>query len=316
MPEFIHQLLGFGGTGFAVTLAVLALFWKADEAFSDEFREALSKKLQGMKVETESVNWPQSFARVFDHVFGERHLTWRCLFRSCLASALAVLSLLLIQYSLHPWEVVKLSADDVGGLLLAAVCFNFLPDFVSLLETRLVLRFVADRRPTPHTILFMIIIDLVSTIAIFIILGICATLGLVAMYVFLNEESLNLSALSVDYFEMAAKFLTQIWNTGIYLEPGVAGYASIGVFLYSTLFTSAWLWLFLIGWGFVRYGTGVQRVLGALQFALPIKTKPIRAIGEVAAVTTAIAFVVLGILGFDVGPAEEAAVGMLTVGGP
>ena len=86
----ILELLGFGGTGLATTAAVLALFWKADDAFSGELREALSKKLQGLQVDTKGVDWPQAFVRMFDRVFGKRHLTWKCFGRSCLASAMAV----------------------------------------------------------------------------------------------------------------------------------------------------------------------------------------------------------------------------------
>ncbi len=53
-----------------------------------------------------------------------------------------------------------------------------------------------------------------------------------------------------------------------------------------------------------RNAARFQKVLGALQRALPTKGKRTRAIGEVAALVTALAFVVLGIFGLDFGRAS------------
>ena len=67
------------------------------------------------------------------------------------------------------------------------------------------------------------------------------------------------------------------------------------------------MWLFVTGWYVFRHAARFQMLLAALQWALPIKTKPMRAIGEVAALGTALAFVVLGVFEVDFGPAAEAA---------
>ena len=57
----------------------------------------------------------------------------------------------------------------------------------------------------------------------------------------------------------------------------------------------------------IRNGPRFLHVLAFLQWVLSIKTKPMWAIGEVAALSTALAFVVLSIFGVDFGPAAEAA---------
>ena len=92
MDFTVLEFLGFGGTGVAMTLGVLALFWKADDAFSEEFRAALSKKLQHFEVDFEDVHWSTAFMKMFDGIFGEKHLTWRCFIRSSIASFLCFIA--------------------------------------------------------------------------------------------------------------------------------------------------------------------------------------------------------------------------------
>ena len=58
-------------------------------------------------------------------------------------------------------------------------------------------------------------------------------------------------------------------------------------------------------------GSRFQRILAFLQFVLPVKTKPMRAIGEVAALVTALVFIVLGILGVDFTKDTEPTVSLL-----
>src|SRR4051812_21390386 len=47
--------------------------------------------------------WPDTFAKVFDRVFGEKHLSWKCFWRSCVASYGFFLFVYLIGFSLSKY---------------------------------------------------------------------------------------------------------------------------------------------------------------------------------------------------------------------
>ena len=75
--------------------------------------------------------------------------------------------------------------------------------------------------------------------------------------------------------------LTSFIYDGILLRSkGTA--ITFGIFFYSTFFTSVWVWLYAGSIALIRLGAHSAPVLRVLQFALPIRTKPLRAIGTVA----------------------------------
>lgn len=94
-------------TGFAFGGAFLGMAWKADDGISKKLKEDLSLWL--MCIESEEVGkslqrWPTHFAALFDNVFGEKHLSWRCFLRSCIASVLAVVLCTAIFTQVAPGE--------------------------------------------------------------------------------------------------------------------------------------------------------------------------------------------------------------------
>ena len=66
------------------------LFSRAETVASPEAKAAITSWLRNVKPEGTLSNWPSTFADVFDSVFGKKHLSWRCFWRSCIASFLAV----------------------------------------------------------------------------------------------------------------------------------------------------------------------------------------------------------------------------------
>lgn len=158
--------LGILGTGFAIAAGFIGLFWKADEALSGPAREALGRWLQRLPVSADP-NWPQVFAGMFDRIFGKRHLSWRCFFLSCLASLIAVGVLTLVWFTLRPEAVPRILVQAVF-LLAIALCFNLLADYVSLLETRYVIRWMSGGRSV-RQLLALMALDAVITAMIFLL---------------------------------------------------------------------------------------------------------------------------------------------------
>jgi hypothetical protein len=310
------DVLGFGGTGVATTLAVLGLFWRADDAFSDELRDLLTQKLQGLKVPTEAVDWPQGFARLFDRVFGARHLSLNCFLRSCIASLIAVALLIGLGAGLHGYGIDLLNRDAVVAFLFFFFAFNLGADYLSLLETRWVLSRLGQQ-PGALRHAAWLVFDFVLTSLIFVVVGLIFALAM-NVTAALIEQTYGREAAAYAVKVSIPMIAERFFDYGLYLEATplreVSGTAetparflNLGFFYYSTLLTSLWLWLFIAGWAVVRSAARFQTLLGWLQFALPIRTKPMRAIGEVAALITALVFVVLAIFGVDAGAADTAA---------
>src|SRR5712692_5062892 len=53
-------------------------------------------------LDAKAQKWPATFASVFDTIFGEKHLTWRCFRRSCLVSACGIILMFLLWGAIHP----------------------------------------------------------------------------------------------------------------------------------------------------------------------------------------------------------------------
>ena len=76
------ELLG----GSAIILAVLAVFWKGDDCISPEFRDDLAAWLILLKPPPGNSPVVQSVLAMFEKVFGNRHFSWTCIWRSFVLS--------------------------------------------------------------------------------------------------------------------------------------------------------------------------------------------------------------------------------------
>ena len=90
-----YPVVAYIGAWLATIGTVWVLFDRAERIASDEVKHSLRRWLR-REVNPSGIRtkWPETFAGVFDSVFGKRHLSWRCVWRSCIASLIAVASLL------------------------------------------------------------------------------------------------------------------------------------------------------------------------------------------------------------------------------
>ncbi|MEP6245200.1 MAG: hypothetical protein ABJ086_17190, partial [Lentilitoribacter sp.] len=213
MIEYIDALFSFDSyLGIALVLAsasygVTVFFGRH---LNSETKENLTLWLWG---EYEST-WTHHFCNLFDTVFGERHLSWGCFFRSSIASIISVVLL----YFLFSSILGVLGGRAVGDLdLIRAIAIgaaiNILPDYVSLYETRWILkRFERVRSFSGQAgVLF---VDLILS-------GIIIWLGISVFQYLIG--GLSLTAVEV-----------------------VALFSVYSVFFYSTFLTSVWAWFYCV----------------------------------------------------------------------
>jgi len=127
-------LLTYWSFAFTISLSFYAIItWFGTRHLSIDSKETLTLWLWG---EYEST-WATHFCNMFDAVFGKRHLSWQCFFRSSIASLVSVI----LFYILFAKVLGVMSERTPANLpflfvLLAGPFLNFVPDYLSLFETR------------------------------------------------------------------------------------------------------------------------------------------------------------------------------------
>lgn len=273
-------ILAYVGLWAAVTGGVWTLFARIETVISPEARTAVSRWLRNLDLAGALPNWPAAFAVVFDRVFGERHFSWRCFSRSCVASYAGVLIVTLIWGVLRPTQFTAFFEDaDTSYLFLFPLftgILNVVPDYCSLLETRYVIRWMSRERSVVR-ILGFLAIDFAFTLAI-------ASGAWFLMY------------MGFSFFvggpDLDVEYMFIVWKEGLILSAGSSEDITLGIFLYSTFFTSVWVWLYALSGLIVKLGQYLGLGFSWLRAILDIENKPLRSMGMVLNILITILFLI------------------------
>ena len=211
------------GLGAATTFFLVTSF--ATSFLHPDKKAHLSLWLQGDYEST----WAQQFGLMFDRIFGEKHHYPRCILISAIASVIAVLALWLLFDRIL--GLISLRADTGLSLtqaLLLGAAINIIPDYISLYETRWLLK-QFERITNPVGQLAVLIVDAAVT-GLIIYLGIKGYLWITG-------------APQISVVEMMALF-------SIY-----------AVFFYSTFLTSIWAWAYCLSSWLSRISAGLRNWL-------------------------------------------------------
>ncbi len=274
-------------TGLIIGGVLLAMAWKADDAISLQFKRDLSLWLAGLDpaaVDHTMQRWPAHFAALFDRVFGNKHLSWRCAFRSSIASFVAFLLCTPIFLQAAPGEWAYL-LTEVGGwdtlirLGIVGAIANLLPDYVSLLETRWVIQRM-QRTPSIAAQAGWLLLDFVATAAIFFLF-----VGIVTAAI--PNDSWRLISVNIWLdFELGGSgldFIADLVRLSLLSPVSAPETRLLAIPVWTTYFTTVWVWLYFLAQFLVRLAIPLRRALGSLQYALPIEQRPLRAVGLVMA---------------------------------
>jgi hypothetical protein len=236
------------------------------------------KTLESTIIANEAITWPDTFAKMFDRVFGSRHLSWRCFFRSSIASwaSLAIVLIGAFTFGSAPLRslgpTLKLTQSIIVVSILYGLLFNVLPDFLSLLESRLVL-FLMKQAKSGLVILGLLILDLYITA---VIATFTALIGLETLALSEAKKQWLNPILMGDRGDDLWFALTRPFHPlRRYTLPVVLWYVP-------AFFTSVWLWLYA-GSGFVlkalrRFDLGFEW----FNRRFDVDKKPVQAIGVIA----------------------------------
>ncbi len=262
-------------TGLAVGGGFLGMAWKADGLLSDEIKEDISLWLlcaEPKTAERYAHKWPKYISTLFDQIFSEKHLSWKCFRRSCVASIVALLISTAVFFQLAPHHYTT-NIESVIAMSLViffiGLILNLAPDYLSLLETRFVIKKLQSSKGMLTQILW-ITIDFILTSAI------------IFLPVFISSTAI-LAASGTDY---PGSIFAAILNL-IYLMYEIFIFRTdektllIVVFIWTTFFTSIWVWLYFFAQFLSRLLKPIRPSVKFLQYALPIEKHPLRSVGAV-----------------------------------
>jgi hypothetical protein len=169
ITKFIQSPPGQLAAGGVLAGIVWKFFERVETVLTDDTKLEIAVWLLGVKVGEKVEPWSGTFAKVFDRVFGAKHLSWKCLTRSCLATlASCFLTSFLVYIYLRPRTLPNYPSTshlEWGPLLAnssAAFVFVFFFAYLSLLETRFILKLLL-RSSSWLIVLGLLVTDVVMT---------------------------------------------------------------------------------------------------------------------------------------------------------
>ena len=245
------------GAGALLGLSVAGLLWKADDAIGEEFKEDLSLGLSCGN--TEKI--PFSIESLYAFLFSKSIFSMSSIFRSALVSLLSVAVLFLCYVQIQGGSF---SLDSFGAIALLALGFNIIPDFLSTVISRILVR-----RLLVHFSYFRLAVvtffDLLSTLAI-------ASLALVI-------GSLVAGLGQPTELGIVGSCLAVIQTMIDYWDDSIYNVGFIGIFVYSTFFSTFILWAIVLSFVLCKQTAVMSKLQSWVSYALPVYTHPLRSIG-------------------------------------
>jgi hypothetical protein len=283
VPEFpVGGLrLAYLASFLGISAGIYTLFARADDVVSAKTKKSFVDGLKrNAETETEDAR-PQYFAHMFDSVFGSRHFALRCFIRSCAASLFAVVFLFLLWAGTDQrgWQqfAQTASVNPVLPVVVTPILFNFLPDYISLLKSRVIL---SRLRGGGHTFL-LLTFDLLASAGIAIVAILAGMLMFDAFDQYMSTGSFHVRLALVERVLIGPELQNAI---AFRYEGGLP----LCVFFYSTMLTSIWALLFVLSSSTLRASASAARLLERF---FDLNKKPFSSVGFLSVILVAVIYV-------------------------
>jgi hypothetical protein len=283
--------LVFGGASTAATF-VIAGFWKYEDVASPEVRSTITNWLNYRGGPSSAIpSWPQHLVTAFNTVFGERHLSLKCVIRSCIASLLAMSTMIFIWWLLRPNEFLAFIQNPkhtVLAVFFFILPFNFIPDYLSYMKTRIILASMAKSRGFSQLWQF-VAVDTLLTLFIF---GFFSVVLLSQEYAIVHHTTFSFQ----DWWRHGLiGFWSQHYVELITLHASGRGAFPFGVVFYAAFFVSAWTWLYAVSALFTRFALEhFPGFLARTVWLFDVNSHPVRTLGCISG-TLVFVFSIAGI---------------------
>jgi hypothetical protein len=294
-----------------IAAGVAKAFEWFDGLISDDSRVALWYHLADIPSDEKIDSWGEIFPKLVDRVFGEKALSMKFFRRSCIASVLAVALCCCADFSFRAMTSETLDYElllqysIVSPLLILilgvyALAFNLLPDYLSLLISRFVIKLVA-RRKENSAIVLLLLGDLIATGAL-AFLAISVTLK----YVHVLLSHLIVSA-PIHQFITHDLTIQRLFQLSAFLPMVVFGggggfqwfrYSNPlpWINFFSAFFTSIWLWLYVLSIFLIKAAHKFRPLWLKLLPWLDIEKSPMKSIGRFAGILAGAGYALILVL--------------------
>jgi len=282
MPADISQLvMEWAALAGAISLPLVTV----EPLLRDEYRTKIASWVRGAKFSKAVEPWPKIASSLMDRVFGDKHLSWKCFIRSAIASSFVVLLLFFVprlpDFIDDPLLIYFLD-ETILIILIFAIFINFVPDYLSLLETRIIVHFLNrsdDGINFQSSIMWLAIDFLITTCIVYF--GFCLFgifLGLSGQYHVYGKKPFSNEWLqfTINGFFETIDILHTCFQYILGLNKDIGRERIYMPFIISTYLTSIWLWLYLVSGFVVRTAYRVERFQDFIDKTLKLDTHPLQ----------------------------------------
>lgn len=219
-----------------LSLIAHSIIGKTQTALIKDFLIKVYLQLEDSNLKTIIKSSSAQIVTLFNYIFGIEHLTWKCFSRSIISSLIGLAITLTIFYCFTDYSVViKSDVPNYIIWIVLTIFFNLIVDYISLVETRFVLKYASSKN---LLIIFIFVIgDFIFSISLFLVIAIAAY-GYLLLF---SGENLD------GYIE----FLKAYFDKNIFTP--IFNVHSLSPFIYSSLFTSILFYLFTITNIFLKF---------------------------------------------------------------
>jgi hypothetical protein len=278
----------------AVVGFVVALFVLGDRVLArDRKRELGGWLIDDLPSDARVDALPKAFIEWFDRLFRTR--TIRVLgeklhlprfWRSALASFLALVAAFIVWFANKGgFSQPPTGGTNVSLLLLlyggATIVTNIIPDYLSLVESRFVLGKMSQTRSLLGKLAWLGVDAVATTTIVFCFLW---GSGLLLLPLVPEQSLYAVGCLTRETFDFARMVDIAIAGLTFSTPPGTINYDASGIYIFSSFFTSFWVWLYLGSSLLVRVAGLVPSLRAFLRRACRVQDYPLRVLAVVSGI--------------------------------
>jgi hypothetical protein len=286
LPADIIQLFGTGSVPVVVAGSVLGVFELGERLASQRAKDAVSKWLLLFDVQRAKA-LPDGTQELFERIFGKRHFSLKCFFRSVAFSLGAMAFIALLMFLIYPKgvlsEIAVITSEIIVVLAVALrLPWSIIVDYISLFKTRVILHTLTQlKRESKVLELAVLVMDYLFYLILFAIGELATILGGFYIVTTLWSESFGPSPVP-EVLEAWFKSNLTLFPIDLVEDPLSA------IFFWAGFAPSIWMWLYVAALFVTRGLLRSERVVNWLRWFLDVEKNPFRSIGAVAA---ALAFI-------------------------
>jgi len=213
---------------------------------------------------------------VLTSLFGKKIISIRSLLASALVSTIFFLLIYLVVCILDPrYFQLIIYFDDLAMIFIIISFLNIFPDFVSFVETRLLLKLFNKYNFSLPCLTLFIGMDILATTIIFF------TIPLLLL-IFIERP---IDGGSVYYLQQAKAFFLEMGSVNLISDREF--HKGLYVAFFTTFSTSIWLWLYYLSSWLVK----TQKILQKYLPYSSIEEKPFTIIGAIAGLATSFIYI-------------------------